>query len=148
MGDKPANAKQALEAGKGKEGQVTELQHDPVKPGQYKLDSVKLSGGGDEEAEEKGTEEETHQIVIELQDDQKKPVSTLPSGAPIKFQLKVAGKLYEGTLDLVTQLDKATGKLKGKSRAVVTGLPAGNVDVSFPDIHADEWKRVATQELS
>ena len=147
--DKPAEAKKAIEAGKGKAGQVTQLQAKPGQPGQYKLDSVKLKGGAEGGADGKGGEEKkAYGIIIELQNKDGKPVFTLPSGNAVKFRLAVAGQVYEGTLSktAVTGPDGSPtkgpdGKPVSKSQATITGLPEKSCKVSFPEIHKDEWNK-------
>ena len=145
MAKTPNKPSKASESAKAKAGEPLELQANPAQPGQYNLDSVVVKGGG--EGKQEQSEENTHKVGIELQDDQGRPVLTMPSGDPVVFRIKVGSKTYEGTLGEVVEKDLKTGKEEKKSQAVVAGLPAGSVDVSFPEIHGDEWKKPSTREL-
>ena len=146
MAKTPEKPNKASESAKAKAGEPLELQANPAQPGQYSVDSVVVKGGGGEEGG--GEEKKTYGIIIQLEDDQGKPVSTLPSGDPVKFRLAVGGQSYEGTLagtpvlkpDGTPQKDK-DGKDVFKSQATVTGLPEKQCEVSFPEIHPDDWSK-------
>ncbi len=144
MAKTPAKPNKASESAKAKAGEPLELQANPAQPGQYNLDSVVVKGGEGEEGEEE--EKKTYGIIIELEDDQGKPVLNMPSGEPVKFRITASGQAYEGTLARVPVLmpdgkpkrDK-DGKEVCKSQATVTGLPEKPCEVSFPNIHPDDW---------
>ncbi len=36
-----------------------------------------------------------------------------------------------------------TGKLNGQGKATIEGIDSGDCQVCFPEIHADEWKKIA-----
>jgi hypothetical protein len=130
MADKPAKGKDAKEAGKAKAGEVLDLQANPAQPGKYTLPSQTVAGGAGGAGG--GEDKETYGIVLQLQDDQGTPVGTMPSGAPVRFRIKVAGQLYEGELG-------HDGDAKG--RATISGLPEQSCEVCFPGIHPKEWKK-------
>ena len=113
------------EAAKDKPGDV--LKPTPLNgtKGKYTMPSSSVAGkGGKEEAKE----DQTHWIEIKLLDDKGKPVTQMPNGKGVTFRLAYGGKEYDGELD-------------GEGKAHVDGLPAGNVDVSFPEIDGNEWRR-------
>jgi hypothetical protein len=82
----------------------------------------RAGGVGDEETE-------TFVIGVRLVNDREEPIGEMPSGGPVRFELTVGGETFEGELG-----DDGT--------AVVKGLPEKQCEVSFPDIHSDEWRRI------
>ncbi len=146
MAKTPAKPNKASESAKAKAGEPLQLQANPAQPGKYNLESVLVKGDAGEEGE--GEEKKTYGIIIELEDDQGKPVLTMPSGDPVKFRLTASGQAYEGTLARIPVLMPngkprlgQDGKEVFKSQATVSGLPEKPCEVSFPNIHPDDWSK-------
>lgn len=120
---KPKSPKKAKDAGKSKAGGSVEPKPLSGDPGNYTWTSTKVEGGGED-----SPPAETYSIAIELQNDKNKPVSTMPLGNPVNFRIKVGTETCEGQLD-------------DKGKTTINGLPEKPCEVSFPEIHGEEWKK-------
>ena len=114
------------DAAKDKAGAIQDVKPLTGQKGKYQIPSTPVGdaqqGGG------AGQADQTHWIEIELQYPDGKAVQAMPSGKPVKFRLIQGNTAYDGELD-------------GDGKARVDGLPAGNVDVTFPEIDPTEWKK-------
>ncbi len=78
--------------------------------------------GSDETSETEDVEtEESHWIAIKLEDHEGRPA----------MQARYKVKLPDGS--------ERSGSLDKEGKALLKPIPAGQCEISFPDIHQDEW---------
>jgi len=116
----PASPIDPLEADTPEPGDVTK-----TKGRSHSIKSAKLgtSDVGDQQEEKTQEEQEpTHWIEIHLKD---------PDGKPIPDE-EYRVKLPDETIQ--------SGRLDDEGKARIEGIPPGQCEVNFPQIHGDEWE--------
>lgn len=121
--ESPIEPMDAVEAIEAEAGAVDEFEFEAGEGDPLSLTPVSIGRGESEQDEEE--QEEESWISIELRDANGKPVKDE------KYEITPPG-----------EQSARTGTTDARGKARVDGIKSGTCKVTFPDIHAAEWKKI------
>ena len=117
----PESVPEAVDADVADPGMAAEAKGTSTSEEQSTMEGSESSEDDSESEESEKNTEKAHWIGIKLEDHEGKPA--------INARYKV--KLSDGTLE--------TGSLDKNGKVLLKPVPTGQCEISFPDIHQDEW---------